>query len=140
MQLRDQNWQKHRQDKNVFPKNDYFCVEQFVQGNTPCAFCPPQRSTQANQPWTVSRRACFTVFHRNGCNVRDCRRQWDVWVMKPIRGRIGADLLRAGPHESLWREICEGHIDLRRFEVRLLHRDQPCKTVKQALTPQFMVC
>jgi hypothetical protein len=30
VQLRDQNWQEHHQDKNVFPKNDYFSVEQFV--------------------------------------------------------------------------------------------------------------
>src|SRR5262249_7374072 len=62
---------------NVFPKNDDFCVEQFVERDTPCAFCSPQRSAQANQPRTGGSGACFAILHRTPCNVGVLMRQRD---------------------------------------------------------------
>jgi hypothetical protein len=53
----------------MLPKNDDFCVEQFVKRNAPCAFRAPKRCAEANQPRSVAGSARSASLHLLACIV-----------------------------------------------------------------------
>src|SRR5213075_2191980 len=54
-QARDQNWEEHDQDEDMFPKDNHLGVKQCIKRDAPRALSPPERSAKTHQPGTISR-------------------------------------------------------------------------------------
>src|SRR5947207_6517963 len=145
MQTRDKNRQKRDENEHVFPKDNYPRIEQLVERDAPRAFRAPERSSEADEPRTISCALCCALWHFESVYPGDGFRQFRTSTAHFSR-KSDATTYRTPKALRAKSTKTSAHCPPA-LEVRTCRRVAFClrpilngKEIKEALTPQLMVC